>query len=373
MRNKMLFLSAQLLHAEDLEREVRKKGILGILLERFNVDLLSYDHPDIEYSTDCGAALSIHRVNRTVAPRRDMNGTIKALCHSNAYSHVFISHSLLGKCIDLVKQLLPGATIITDAYRSESNQPVGKSSENKGIQTPYHKLSSVLTRWSEQKLMNKTGLLLADSEWDALLFKSLSFKDASKVHVLPHFVDMKHYHYADTIPKEKLIVLHWNMNTIQGKHAFQVFYTKIYPSIKNKVPDVQCYIVGREVNPEVRSLVQEDESIVITDPLDDPAKYIRRAKAFLAPLHDGCGSRSKILESWALRTPVVTTFKGSERLICQNNRNILLANTPADFADKVVKLLQDPKLGSIIADRAHQTLLKHYEANGIKEKVFNLI
>ncbi|WP_307592667.1 glycosyltransferase family 4 protein [Paenibacillus wynnii] len=301
---------------------------------------------------------------------KGMNGTIKELCHSNAYSHVFISHSLLGNFINLIKHLLPDATIITDAYRSDSDQPVRITFKNMGI---HHKLSAARARWNEQKLMNKTGLLLAASEWDALLFKALSFKDAPKVHVLPHFIDMNQYHFAEATPKENLIVLHWKMNSIQGKKAFQMFYHKIYPSIMEKVPDVKCFIVGSEVSPEIRRLVKEDESVVITGPLADPGRYIRRAKAFIAPLQEGCGSRSKILESWALRTPVVTSYKGSERLICQNNRNILLANNTYDFAEKVVRLLEDPKLGSIIADRAHQTLLNHYEANSVKEKVFSLI
>ncbi|KGE18301.1 glycosyltransferase family 4 protein [Paenibacillus wynnii] len=364
MRKRMLFLSAKNLQTEDLEREIRQRGILGILLERFNIDLLTYGNGDLEYSTHCGPALVIHRV------RKGMNGTIKELCQSNEYSHVFISHSLLGNCINLIKHILPDATIITDAYRSDSDQPVKITFKNMAI---HHKLNAARARWNEQRLMNKTGLLLAVSEWDALLFKALSFKNAPKVHVLPHFIDMNQYNDTEPTSKENMIVLHWNMNTTQGKNAFQKFYHTIYPSVKVKVPDVQCFIVGSEVSAEVRRLVKEDESVVITGPLADPGRYIRRAKAFIAPLQEGCGSRSKILESWALKTPVVTSYQGSERLICQNNRNILLAHNTIEFAEKVVRLLEDPKLGSIIADRAHQTLLNHYEANSVKAKVFSLI
>jgi glycosyltransferase involved in cell wall biosynthesis len=272
-----------------------------------------------------------------------------------------------------VSSLLPEAKIITDAFRLESRHSEGRAAGKRGFTRRYHELNAALIRREERKLMNKSDLLLTVSEWDALSFKALSFADAGKVHVVPHSINLNEYHYPEALPKENGVALHWNMHTGQGKTAALVFYKKVYPLIKAKVPDCRCYIVGEEVHPEILALAKDDPSVEIMQEGQDANEYIRRAKAVLGLLREGCGGQPKILEAWALKTPVVTSQKGSEELLCHPGRNILLANTMGEMAEHVVKLLQTPELGSIIADQAYRTLLKHYEADSIKSKVLSLV
>jgi polysaccharide biosynthesis protein PslH len=390
MRDKMLFLSAQIHCSEDHEGEDRTGGILGILQEKFDIDVLLYGNSHTEFG---GSAISVHKVKRTITPRRftlhslyhvhncsclrninrDLRGSIRDLCSRNEYSHVFISHNLLGNCIDLVRGLLPKAIIITDGYRFGRGLSSEKAARIKGGNTPYHKLNAALARLHEQRIMNKTSILLAASEWNALMFKALSFEDAGKVHVVPYFIDTNDYTHSEPVTKENWIVLNWNMQSTQGKKKAVSFYNNIYPLIKEKVPDIHCYIVGQQVHSDIVSLVNNDKSVTITGPSDSAEDYIQRAKALIAPMQEGCGGRSKILEAWALKTPVVTNSAGSEGLFCEHNRNILLANDTNGFAEEIVRLISDPVLGKIIADRAHQTLIQHYDANKIREKVLSLV
>ena len=393
MRERMLFLSAQNIYADDLEGEIRTGSILEILQSKFNIDLLTYGNANKELSVNDGTALKVHNVESGHASRRsmlgslyklrkysflskadkDMRATLTDLCRSNEYGHVFISHSLLGKCIDIIRQLLPKASIITDTYRFESEPSFVSKSANQGISNPYYKFNAALVRRNKRRLMNKTGLLLATSEWDALSFKSLSFADARKVHIVPHFINMNEYAYTESVSKDNSMVLHWNMNTTHGVKVAQRFYRKVYPLIKEQIPDIRCYIISREVHPEVVALLAGDESVVITGSLNPAADYIRRAKVVVAPLLEGSGDCMNVLESWALRTPVVTSSKVCERLSCEHNRNVILGNSSVDIAAGVVTLLKNPELGTIIADRAHQTLLKYNEVNKVKDKILSLV
>lgn len=394
MREKMLFLSAQNQSAEDLEGEMRTGSILEILLGKFDIDLLTYSSTHKEMSTNDGTSLKVHYINGCITSwksmlrplhilrnftnrshaDKDMKSTIMELCRSNNYRHVFISHSLLGNCIDMVRNLLPEASVITDTYRFESGVAVGKEIGRPNSGNPYHKLNEALIRRHKRRLMNKTGVLLATSEWDALKFKSLSFADARKVHVVPHFIKMNEYDaFTEPVAKENSIVLHWNMNTRQGIKAAQNFFKKSYPLIKEQVPDIKCYITSHEVHSEVLTLIKEDVSVVITGPLKPSADYIRRAKAVLVPILEGCEVSRNILESWALKTPVVTSSMVCERLNCEHNRNILLANTSVDVVASVITLLKNPEMATIIADRAHRTLLKDYEVNYVKNKILSLV
>lgn len=393
MQERMLFLSAASHQIVDLEGEIRTGRFLDILRGKYEIDHLVYGNSLRELSETGGPALTVYKERGAVTSRRaklrslyklrhysyrsnagkDMRATLTELCRLNKYSHVFISHSLFGNCIDRVRNLIPNATIITDTYRFRVSNLLGEANKKRGIGKPYRILNAALVRREERNLLNKTDLLLATSEWDALSFKSLSFTDACKVHVVPHFIDIHPYEFAEPVLKENSIVLYCNMNTSLGKQAALLFFYKIYSRIKAKVPDVHCYIVGREVPSEVTALVKEDESITIIGPVESVTEYIRRAKAVIAPLTDNSGSRLRVLESWALRTPVVSSTKGSEGLNCEHNRDILLASTAADTADNVAALLQDSELGVIMADRAHQTLLKHYEANTVRAKILSLV
>lgn len=393
MRERMLFLSAQIPNIDDLEGEVRTASILEILRGKFNIDLLTYGDSNKKLSVSDGTALKIHNIDSGFGSRRsvlgplhklrsysylsnadkDMRGTITQLCRSYEYQHVFISHSLLGKCIDIVRQLLPKASIITDTYRFEGKKLSGKEFGKPGNKSPYSKLNAALVRRNKRRLMNKTGVLLATSEWDALSFKSLSFADARKVHVVPHFINLNEYVYSEPAMKENSIILHWNMNTLQGLKVTQWFYKKVYPLIKEQVPNIKCNIICKEVHPEIINLVKVDESVVINGSSDQAMEYIRRAKVVFAPLVEGSGDCINILESWALNTPVVTSSKVSERLACEHNRNIMLANNSVDIAASIVTLLKNHELGTIIAERAYQTLLKHNEINKVKDKILSLV
>lgn len=393
MRERMLFLSAQNQSAEDHEGEMRTGSILEILLGKFDIDLLSYGSSDKILSIDKGDSLKVHHINGENASWRlklspfhklrsisdlshidkGMKSTLVELCRANKYKHVFISHSLFGNCIDMVRNLLPDASVITDTYRlnsREANRTIG----NPGKSNPYMKLNAARERRNKRRLMNKTGLLLATSEWDALAFKSLSFADARKVHVVPHFIRMNEYEsLTEPVTKANSIVLPWNMNSREGVRAAQVFFKKSYPMIKEQVPDIECYITCSEVHPEVLSLIQEDVSVVITGSLEPPAEYIRRAKAVVVPILEGCEVPRNILEAWALRTPVVASSTICEKLSCEHNRNILLTNSAIDIVGSVLNLLKNPELGTIIAERAYGTLLKNYEMDHVKSKILSLV
>ena len=69
----------------------------------------------------------------------------------------------------------------------------------------------------------------------------------------------------------------------------------------------------------------------------------------------------KILESFALRTPVVATSKGAEGLAANSGRHLLIADTPVDFAAQVVSLLKDSHLREKLAEQAFKLVEEQYD------------
>ena len=71
------------------------------------------------------------------------------------------------------------------------------------------------------------------------------------------------------------------------------------------------------------------------------------------PLRVGGGTRLKIYEAMAMEVPVVSTTIGMEGLPLTAGRELLVADTAEDFADAVVRLLQDQELARALAAEAH--------------------
>lgn len=393
MREKLLFISAENPFPQDSGGKLRTGNILNILLDKYDVDLLTYRNSRPGDEKNEAPGLAVHEVGRTVNYHKamlrslykrrnssymshvdvDMRGKIGELCRQNSYGHVFISHSLLGSCIDIVREVLPGTVIITDAHNFESGLSAQLAAKKKGLAKLFYTLNAGWTKKDELKLMDKTNLLLTTSEQDGLAFKSLSSQNSHKVHVIPNFIRIEDYPANTGISKENWIILPGNMNYFPNINAASYFNREIYPLIKAKVPEIKWYIVGRDVHPEVAALAEKDPSIVITGYVDSVADYVRKAKVVIAPLREGSGTRLKILEAWALKTPVVSSTKGAEGLLYEHSRNILIADDPVTFADSVIQLLHDHERGIVLADRAYKTLLDNYEAGSVREKLLSLV
>ncbi|WNS43583.1 glycosyltransferase family 4 protein [Paenibacillus sp. MMS20-IR301] len=393
MRDQLLFISAENPFPQDSGGKLRTGNILNIVLAKYDVDLLTYRGSGTDTAETAIPSLTVHEVKRTMSYRKamlrslytwrncsymshadvDMKEKIRELCGGHAYSHVFISHSLLGSCIDIVRSCLPGAVIVADAHNYESGLSAQLAGRKKGLARAFYSLNALWTRRDELRLMNKVNLLLTTSAQDGLAFKALSFRNSSKVHVIPNFIRMEEYRTNSIPPKEPWIILPGNMNYFPNINAALYFSRDIYPLIKARVPGIKWYIVGRDVHPDVAALAGKDPSIIITGYVDSVAEYIRKAQVVIAPLKEGSGTRLKILEAWALKTPVVSSSKGAEGLLYEHGANIMIADDPAAFAASVTGLLQDHEKGIVLADRAYHTLLANYEAESVRDKLLNLV
>lgn len=74
----------------------------------------------------------------------------------------------------------------------------------------------------------------------------------------------------------------------------------------------------------------------------------------------------------ALGRPVVTTSLGCEGLTVVDGRDVLVANTPTLFVDRVVQLLTDATLRSRLRVAARQLVEAHYDWATIGQRLANV-
>jgi glycosyltransferase involved in cell wall biosynthesis len=69
----------------------------------------------------------------------------------------------------------------------------------------------------------------------------------------------------------------------------------------------------------------------------------------------------------------VATSKGAEGLDIENGFNILLADTPQEFADAVVRLLKDSQLRQMLVENAYQLILHKYNWPFVMPRFLELV
>jgi len=88
---------------------------------------------------------------------------------------------------------------------------------------------------------------------------------------------------------------------------------------------------------------------------------MEQAAIMVVAVRAGGGMRVRILEAFARGLPVVTTTIGLEGIDARPGEEVLVADTPQDFADSVVGLLKDETLQTNLAVKGRQLAEKSYD------------
>jgi polysaccharide biosynthesis protein PslH len=128
------------------------------------------------------------------------------------------------------------------------------------------------------------------------------------------------------------------------------FAREVFPLIRRQVPTVTLTIVGKNPPADFLRLAQQNpNSILVTGYVPDLDEYMEKAALMIIAVRAGGGMRVRILEAFARAMPVVTTTVGLEGIEARPGEDVMIADTPAVFAQTVVELLRDRSLQSQLA------------------------
>lgn len=159
--------------------------------------------------------------------------------------------------------------------------------------------------------------------------------------------------------KKPTLVFTGVMNYFANEDGVIWFAEKIYPMIRDAVPDVEFFIVGNRPTDKIWNLSEQD-GITVTGYVSDIRHYYDLADVCIVPLRIARGLQNKVLEAMASGKAVVATKNASDGIIYQNGTNILIADTVKDFADTVIQLLNHPERREVLGRAARDNAVQHY-------------
>ena len=201
-------------------------------------------------------------------------------------------------------------------------------------------LSLVRAKQLEKAIGKSCDLIITNSLVDECVVKELS--GSSRTMTINNGVDMEFFTPSLSEIDPNMLVFSGVMGYHPNEDAALYFARDILPLIRAKCPYVEFWIVGSQPSDRVNELKQIP-GIHVTGHVEDVRPFVRKAAVYVCPLRIGSGVKNKILAAMAMQKPTVATSLSIDGLNLADDREVLLADEPQDFADKVVRLLTDQK------------------------------
>ena len=229
----------------------------------------------------------------------------------------------------------------------------------------------------EGEALRRFDSVIAVSERDARQFEQAYA--VAHPQVIPTGVDLDFFAWradhegadaqALTPPR---VVFTGSMDWAANVDGVRFFVAEVWPLVLAGRPDARFVVVGRH---PPATLVREAApwpSVSFTGFVDDVRDHVRGAQAFVIPLRVGGGTRIKAFEAMAMGCPVVATAIGIEGLGVLPGEHYLLADSAAELAAAVLRLIDEAALRRSLASAA-RALVESRFGHRVAARVFEQI
>jgi polysaccharide biosynthesis protein PslH len=226
---------------------------------------------------------------------------------------------------------------------------------------PFYMLDVIKCRYWERHYWRQTDRLVAVSPDDKVVMRKEL--PGIQVDIIPNGVDANFF-AAKKIKKHtpaRVMYGVTNFEWLQNVEAVDILINKVWPTIHQKMPDVKLWIVGRAIPKSITDLSKKDNSVVVTESIEDARDAYAGATVMVAPIQGSGGTRLKILEAMAAALPIVATPIAVAGLDLTPNKHALVSDSPEGLADLEVKILKDLSLAKKIGTAGQKFVQENYD------------
>lgn len=137
---------------------------------------------------------------------------------------------------------------------------------------------------------------------------------------------------------------------------------KIFPRVRETVPDARLFVVGRDPSAELLACARDVQGAQVTGFVDDVRPYLEDASLFVAPLRYASGIQNKVLEAMAMELPVVTSPAAAAGLYTADGSAapLTVADSEDAFVDSVRQRLLAEGDGGTRSAEARRFVEAHF-------------
>ncbi len=234
---------------------------------------------------------------------------------------------------------------------------------------PFLSLDVAKIKWWEKYFWKKSKHLAAMSNDDRKFIESIN--PSLKVDVVANGVDTEYFAQTKKIKtKNPTILFVGNFKWLPNRDAANFLVTQIWPKIKFEIKNAKLWIVGRSPTDDIKAFSSTD--ICVDETVEDIRSAYGKSDLLLAPIRNGRGTKYKILEAMATKTPIVGTPLATEGINVQNKKHAYIATSPKELAKETIYLLKNPQKSREIAENAYQLVSQDYNWKKISSSLDKL-
>jgi glycosyltransferase involved in cell wall biosynthesis len=154
------------------------------------------------------------------------------------------------------------------------------------------------------------------------------------------------------------LIFSGNMDFAPNYEAALWFLERVFPLVRQRVPEVRIAIVGANPVPELQ--IYASDHVEVPGFAADLNLEIARSALYVAPLITGSGFKNKIAEALANGTYVVGTSMAAEFLEPSIRAQLTIVDEPAQMAEAIVRFLRDPAQYEEQTERLRATVREQF-------------
>lgn len=297
------------------------------------------------------------------------SGNLRRTLRREAFDAVIIEFFFVAQhLLEDIRSLQPNARIIVDtehiyfhsdrlraqAQGTDPNAPATLARKRAEL-TTYARADSIITTTNEDRVVALREIPILETF------------TVPNIHDLPTAATLES---ARRKPYSLLCIGNF-LNNPANVDGLLFFCRDVLPLIRARAPHVHLNIVGNAPPPELRALQSSDVSV--TGYVPEVTPYLLDAMVAICPLRFGAGLKGKIGEAMAHGLPVVTTSIGTQGMDTVPGSDIMVADSPQDFADAVIRLFEEPVLWQRLSTNGYAFVERKYSPQAVEAQIDAMI
>jgi hypothetical protein len=345
--------------------QLRALQLVGALAHEWQVTLLAPMGPDRSTLPALAAEVTVQRYRRTVGDR--LHGVLRAAVGGEPLqAGLYGSRDLRTR---LAAEAARSALVVVQMVRS-TEALRGLAARTGVARAPvlvdfidclslaFERRAAVDSRWRRAALQHESERLaraehatlrrvaaaavVCARDREAMLERAGDPGFADKLAVLPLAMEPAVAPARSVRGGPRTIALTGNLGYFVNWDAARWFLDAVWPALRSERPELRLVVAGARAG-GLAARAHAAGAELVAEPHDLRA-LLAEASVALAPLRCGAGVPVKVLEAWAVGTPVVASSWAAAGTAAAADRELLVADRPDEWRHQIGRLLDDAEL-----------------------------